>query len=72
MLSTPKCYERHCKNYLGVIQSDGTELTETNYCKAFPDGIPNDIAYGDNKHTGAIVGQENSFVFEKGKFEWED
>lgn len=72
MLATPKCYERHCKYYLGVIQPDGTELTETNYCKAFPDGIPYEIAYGSNKHTEVIDGQENEIVFEKGKFEWED
>ena len=50
MITEPKCYTRKCIHYLGVSQPDGTELTEINICDAFPDGIPFQIAYGDNKH----------------------
>ena len=72
MLATAKCYIRHCRFYRGIIQPSGDELSETNACVAFPDGIPSDIAYGDNPHDKPVDGQGNVVVFEKGKFEWED
>lgn len=72
MIATPKCYDRHCKFFLGVIQPDGTELSEVNYCKAFPKGIPKEIAYGNNLHVQPIKDQDNDIVFEKGKFQWEE
>ena len=65
MLLIPKCFDRKCKHYIGVIQPDGTELTETNVCKAFPKGIPNEIAYGDNLHLKPLKNQANIIVFEK-------
>lgn len=64
MLQEPKCWTRKCKHYLGVIQPDGTEMTETNYCKAFPESIPNEIAYGDNDHTKPFPG-DNGIQFEE-------
>jgi len=64
MLVEPKCFERDCKHYLGIIQPDDTEMTETNYCEAFPDGIPFEIAYGDNDHTDPFEG-DNGIQFEK-------
>ena len=66
MLAEPNCYKRSCKHYLGVIQPDGTELSETNYCKAYPDGIPSAIAYGKDKHLKVRDDQDNDIVFEKG------
>ena len=72
MLAEPKCYKRKCKHYLGIIQPDGTEMTETNYCHAFPNGIPVDIAYGDDKHKEKHKDQENDITYEKGPFEWEE
>jgi len=66
MLQEPKCFTRKCKHYLGVIQPDGTEMTETNYCKAFPESIPNEIAYGDNDHTKPFPG-DNGIQFEEEK-----
>ncbi len=72
MLMECNCYKRHCKHYLGIIQPDGTEMTERNYCDAFPDGIPDGIAYGDNEHNKVEYFQKNTIIFEKGKFEWED
>lgn len=65
MLAEPQCFKRKCKNYLGVLQPDGTEMTETNYCKAFPTGIPSQIAYGDDEHLEVRKDQENEIVFEK-------
>jgi hypothetical protein len=72
MLATCKCYTRHCKNYQGIIQPDGTEMSEKNACRAFPDGIPDYIAYGEIIHDKPIKDQGNVVVFEKGKFDWED
>ena len=67
MIAEPKCFIRNCKNYIGVDQPDGTELTEKVICSAFPEGIPNGIAYGNNKHLVPYQGQTNSIVFEEGK-----
>lgn len=72
MLNTPRCYLRKCRFYKGIFQPDGTELSERNVCKAFPDRIPREIAYGDNDHSKPIDGQGNDIVYEKGKFEWEE
>ena len=67
MLAEPKCYSRSCKHFLGVSQPDGTEMTETNYCEAFPEGIPSEISYGTNKHSKPLSDQTNEIVFEKKK-----
>jgi len=65
MLAEPTCWTRECKHYIGVIQPDGTESTETNSCKAFPEGIPSEIAYGNNLHSRPLPGQKNDITFEK-------
>lgn len=64
MLLIPKCYERMCKHFAGVTQSDQTEKTEVNVCSAFPEGIPNEIAYGENEHISPVDG-DNGILFEK-------
>ena len=64
MLAEPKCYTRNCRHFTGVIQPDDTEMTETNACDAFPDGIPDEIAYGDNDHSEPLPGQGHDIVFE--------
>ena len=65
MLEEPKCWIRKCKYYLGIIQPDGTEKTEVNNCEAFPDGIPEEIAYGNNKHLKVLPNQKNDVIYEK-------
>lgn len=51
MLDEPKCWTRGCKHYLGVKSDDDDEdeVNERPVCEAFPDGIPEEIAYGDNE-----------------------
>jgi hypothetical protein len=66
MLVTPKCAERKCRHLRGVWQKDGTELTEVPVCKAFPSGIPRNIAYGDNPHTEPVMG-DRGIHFEEGE-----
>jgi hypothetical protein len=56
MILEPNCNKRDCAHFIGVSQPDGTEMTECVICKAFPDGIPDEIAYGDNKHTAPYDG----------------
>ena len=63
MILEPKCNKRNCIHFKGVLQPDGTELTEIVICLAFPLGIPNDIAYGNNKHTTIVEGQEGDYVY---------
>lgn len=72
MLRESDCAIRHCKHYLGIVQPDGTEMTEKHYCRAFPDGIPSEISYGGIKHVTKHPKQENDIVYEKGPFEWEE
>lgn len=64
MIGEPNCAKRNCKHLQGVKQADGTEMTEVVYCTAFPDGIPDDIAYGTNLHMEVHPDQENEIIFE--------
>ena len=65
MIIEPKCSIRKCIYMQGVIQPDGTELSEVACCLAFPMGIPQDIAHGDDKHTEIIEGQVGDYIFTK-------
>ena len=65
MIPQPHCFTRKCKHFKGVIQPEGNEIGERPYCEAFPGGIPDEIAYGGNKHLRPIPGQGNDIVFEK-------
>lgn len=56
MLAEPNCSKRKCKHFAGVAQPDGTESSERVVCRAFPDKIPDDIAYGDNLHLKPVKG----------------
>jgi hypothetical protein len=67
MMQEPNCSKRNCVHFLGARQPDGTEESEYLYCLAFPDGIPREIAHGDNKHLSPLGGQGNSIVYEREK-----
>ena len=56
MMAEPRCSERGCAHYVGVDQPNGTEATERVVCEAFPEGIPDEIAYGDNPHASPYPG----------------
>lgn len=51
-----ECEKRGCKHYLNVRPAEKTEIVGPAVCKAFPYGIPNEIAYGDNPHTTPYPG----------------
>ncbi len=65
MILEPRCRKRGCRHFDGVIQPDGTEVTEMVVCTAFPNGIPDEIAYGANLHLEPLPNQGNDIVFEK-------
>ena len=64
MIEEPRCSERQCKHLLGVKQDDGVEITERPVCKAFPNGIPVEISYGDNLHLKPFSG-DHGIQYEK-------
>lgn len=45
---------QNCKNYIGDLK-----------CKAFINGIPQEILEGKNDHSKPLKGQGNDIVFEK-------
>ena len=62
---SPNCYleDRHCVHFSGFKEDNkGNDIV---YCLAFPDGIPDDIAFGENKHTTIQKGQVGEYVFEQ-------
>ena len=65
MIEVPRCYERGCKHLQGVKQNRMQENTERAVCAAFPDGIPDEIAYGTNLHTTPYPG-DHGIQFEEG------
>ena len=65
MLKIPRCFERKCIHFKGVTWLGKQEKSEINFCNAFPEGISEDITYGDNLHLIPIKGQDNTIVFEK-------
>ena len=67
MLAEPNCSIRTCMHFIGVDQPDETEMTETNACPAFPNGIPDEIAYGNNRHLRVSPGQTGTAIYEKGR-----
>jgi hypothetical protein len=57
MIVEPKCFTRQCRYFLGV--NDAKEPEQVVICKAFPKGIPDEIAYGDNPHTKPYLGDHD-------------
>jgi len=72
MIAEPECYKRGCRHFIGVTHPDGGEgeAGEYVYCKAFPKGIPDDIAFGSNLHNEPIDG-DNGIQFKKSSEEEE-
>jgi hypothetical protein len=62
-LKAPQCYKRNCKYFTGIAHGDD-ELKQVPICTAFPDGIPDDIAYGSNLHLQSAEG-DHGIKYEK-------
>ena len=67
MLREPNRTKRRCKHFEGVKWIGDGDVSDAGVvnCKAFPEGIPYEIAYGDNKHLKKHPDQKNDIVFEK-------
>lgn len=64
MLRTSNCETRKCKHLIGVkADEDIIETSDRWFCEAFPDGVPKEIAFGDNDHTEPFDG-DNGIQFE--------
>ena len=62
-IEEPNCYKRNCKHWEGCTELlNGKTMV---CCVAFPYGIPDDIAYGDNDHDKVVAGQKGLFVYEE-------
>jgi hypothetical protein len=57
-IESAKCLKRKCLHYIGFQNNSEPfdELEECVVCSAFPSGIPDEIAYGDNKHLKPVSG----------------
>lgn len=58
MLPECRCRKRGCKFYKGISTS-----VYKHYCKAFYEGIPDEIAYGNDEHLTVRKGQSKSVYF---------
>lgn len=65
MLVEPNCHKCQCRHYQGVRWLGDEESSEVNYCLAFSEGIPDEIAYGTNEHERPCCGQDNDIVYER-------
>jgi hypothetical protein len=65
MMSEPMCSVRNCKHLGGVEQGDGSEETERVVCTAYPKGIPDEIAYGSDRHLKLRGDETNKVHYEQ-------
>ena len=59
----PNCSKRDCAHLTGVKEISGSDHRPV--CNAFPEGIPDEIAYGSNRHLLPLPDQKNDIVYEK-------
>jgi|APSaa5957512576_1039674.scaffolds.fasta_scaffold120116_2 hypothetical protein len=72
-IKVSRCFERNCVHLLGVRDAPNAPKGEreelgaydVTFCNAFSEGIPVEIAYGDNLHHTPLENQGNDIVFEK-------
>ena len=72
MIPAPRCSVRKCRHYQGFRsvrpEQAETDVNNAPVCPAFPEGIPSEIAYGDNLHSVRMMGQHGDLVFEVDQF----
>ena len=62
----PNCFARQCKHFLGFVNPEGDEEDgEIVNCSAFPEGIPDEIAFGSDTHAEKHPDQDNDIVYER-------
>lgn len=64
MLAEPMCSFRHCAHLAGAMNVlDDEPETAVPVCLAFPKGIPEEIAYGPDKHFNVRHDQVGDYVY---------
>ena len=66
MLLEPNCVKRNCGHYAGGDNKSDpfNESAERHVCLAFPNGIPDRIAHGEDLHLEIADDQVGEVVFE--------
>jgi hypothetical protein len=64
MLPACSCFNRLCKYYEGVEESNNLERSPKHICRAFPNGIPDEITAGRDEHSRPLARQLNNIVYE--------
>ncbi len=67
MLTACSCFKRMCKHYEGILESDNPKRDGKHVCKAFPNGIPEDIVTGKNEHSAIVPLQNNNEIYERAR-----
>ena len=62
----PNCFKRKCRHH--IIESDEESFQSRVVCRAFPDGVPEEIAFGDNLLTTPYPG-DHGIQYEGGQDE---
>ena len=57
MIPEPNCSIRRCRHFTGVKSVAVDTDADVPVCPAFPNGIPTEIAYGNDKHSVPHQGQ---------------
>jgi hypothetical protein len=71
MRSEPICHQRRCRHFWGIKSPNVAdpllwrEDAGFAYCRAFPDGIPDEIEDGHNLHLTPLPGEGNDLVYEE-------
>ena len=64
MVSACSCFKRMCKYYEGIKESNNPEPSGKHICKAFPNGIPDEITAGRDEHLRPLPGQLKNIVYD--------
>lgn len=65
MIKQSTCDKRDCEHYQGVNKANpDDESTEFHYCRAYPEGIPDDISFGNKRHLQSY-GDDSGIIFKK-------
>lgn len=63
MIREANCHKRRCRHYEGLKRDGEPEGNERHVCAAFPDGIPESIAFGFDLHMSPVPG-DNGIRYE--------
>ncbi len=67
-IEEPNCHKRKCVHYNWMKAFvEEKEVFARHICTAFPDGIPDIISYGDEKHLKPLKNQGNDIIYKKAK-----